>query len=393
MEYHLNEAARRYAVEHETALVELIEALSAIPAPSHHEERRAAFVKAWFEENGFSGVTIDAAKNVIAPVNCTPGCEVVVFMAHTDTVFPDMEPMPLRREGDRLCCPGVGDDTANLAALMLAARYFRAEPQTADCGFLFVANSCEEGLGNLKGCRQLMQDYAGRVREVISFDGGLGGICNKAVGSARYRVTVRTEGGHSFGAFGNRNAIHLLSSMIGTLYAVKPPVEGDSKTTYNVGKIEGGTSVNTIAQEASMLYEYRSDSRACMAQMQAMFESVIAAYRSMGIEVEVELLGERLERIAAATRIARHRVALNLERSLRAVRASSATGRIANGVIALGSGLLTSRRLARELPLIDPRGILRGSVRSTVSAERSSAHRRNSGSNHDLLHVVLLSFS
>lgn len=293
MEYRLNEAARRYAVEHETALVELIEALSAIPAPSHHEERRAAFVKAWFEENGFSDVTIDAAKNVIAPVNCTPGCEVVVFMAHTDTVFPDMEPMPLRREGDRLCCPGVGDDTANLAALMLAARYFRAEPQTADCGFLFVANSCEEGLGNLKGCRQLMQDYAGRVREVISFDGGLGGICNKAVGSARYRVTVRTEGGHSFGAFGNRNAIHLLSSMIGTLYAVKPPVEGDSKTTYNVGRIEGGTSVNTIAQEASMLYEYRSDSRACMAQMQAMFESVIAAYRSMGIEVEVELLGER----------------------------------------------------------------------------------------------------
>ena len=293
MEYRLNDAARRYAAEHETALVELIEALSAIPAPSHHEERRAAFVKAWFEENGFSGVTIDAAKNVIAPVNCTPGCEVVVFMAHTDTVFPDMEPMPLRREGDRLCCPGVGDDTANLAALMLAARYFRAEPQTADCGFLFVANSCEEGLGNLKGCRQLMQDYAGRVREVISFDGGLGGICNKAVGSARYRVTVRTEGGHSFGAFGNRNAIHLLSSMIGTLYAVKPPVEGDSKTTYNVGRIEGGTSVNTIAQEASMLYEYRSDSRACMAQMQAMFESVIAAYRSMGIEVEVELLGER----------------------------------------------------------------------------------------------------
>ena len=293
MEYRLNDAARRYAAEHETALVELIEALSAIPAPSHHEERRAAFVKAWFEENGFSGVTIDAAKNVIAPVNCTPGCEVVVFMAHTDTVFPDMEPMPLRREGDRLCCPGVGDDTANLAALMLAARYFRAEPQTADCGFLFVANSCEEGLGNLKGCRQLMQDYAGRVREVISFDGGLGGICNKAVGSARYRVTVRTEGGHSFGAFGNRNAIHLLSSMISTLYAVKPPVEGDSKTTYNVGRIEGGTSVNTIAQEASMLYEYRSDSRACMAQMQAMFESVIAAYRSMGIEVEVELLGER----------------------------------------------------------------------------------------------------
>lgn len=316
MERGLEASARRYAAENETALIELIETLCGIPAPSHQEAQRAQFVKAWFEKNGFPDVTVDAAQNVIAPVNCTPGCEVVVFMAHTDTVFPDLTPMPLHREGDRLFCPGVGDDTANLAALMLAARYFRMQPQTADCGFLFVANSCEEGLGNLKGCRRLMQDYAGRVREVISFDGGLGGICNKAVGSARYRVTVRTEGGHSFGAFGNRNAIHLLASMISTLYAVKPPAEGDSKTTYNVGTIEGGTSVNTIAQEASMLFEYRSDSRACLEKMKAMFESIVAAYRSMGTEVEVALLGERPcmgdvdparqqaleERISAATR-------------------------------------------------------------------------------------------
>jgi hypothetical protein len=293
MEFQLNGEGRVYAAEQERPLVELIEALCKIPAPSHHEERRAVFVKAWFAENGFPDVTTDAAQNVIAPVNCAPGREVVVFMAHTDTVFPDTEPMPWRRENGRLYCPGVGDDTANLAALMLAARYFRTQPQTADCGFLFVANACEEGLGNLKGCRQLMQDYAGRVREVISFDGGLGSICNKAVGSARYRVTVRTEGGHSFGAFGNRNAIHALASMIGTLYTVKPPVEGDSKTTYNVGMIEGGTSVNTIAQEASMLYEYRSDSRVCLGKMKTMFEGIVAAYRSMGVEVEVTLLGER----------------------------------------------------------------------------------------------------
>lgn len=293
MKFQLNGEGRVYAAEQERPLVELIEALCKIPAPSHHEERRAAFVKAWFAENGFPDVTTDVAQNVIAPVNCVPGREVIVFMAHTDTVFPDTEPMPLHRENGRLYCPGVGDDTANLAALMLAARYFRVQPQTADCGFLFVANACEEGLGNLKGCRQLMQDYAGRVREVISFDGGLGSICNKAVGSARYRVAVRTEGGHSFGAFGNRNAIHALASMIGTLYTVKPPVEGDSKTTYNVGMIEGGTSVNTIAQEASMLYEYRSDSRVCLAKMKTMFESIVAAYRSMGAEVEVTLLGER----------------------------------------------------------------------------------------------------
>lgn len=293
MSFETAASALVYQAAHEQELIDLIKELCRIPAPSHHEEKRAEFVKNWFEANGFANITVDDALNVIAPVNCTEGCDVVIFMAHTDTVFPDTEPMPLYEEDGRLFCPGVGDDTANLAALMLAARWFRAAPQKEGCGFLFVANSCEEGLGNLKGCRQLMQDYAGRVKEVISFDGGLCGICNKAVGSARYKVTVRTEGGHSFGAFGNRNAIRYLASMIDTLYSIKPPQENGSKTTYNVGTIEGGTSVNTIAQEASMLYEYRSDSRDCMEKMRLAFEAIITAYRNMGIEVDVELLGER----------------------------------------------------------------------------------------------------
>lgn len=118
-------------------------------------------------------------------------------------------------------------------------------------------------------------------------------ICNDAVGSHRYRVTVKTEGGHSFGAFGNRNAIHYLASMIQTLYGVKVPQEGNSRTTYNVGTISGGTSVNTIAQQAQMLYEYRSDSRKCLEKMEKMFASVMEAYRTMGIEVLVERVGER----------------------------------------------------------------------------------------------------
>ena len=115
----------------------------------------------------------------------------------------------------------------------------------------------------------------------------------KAVGSHRYKVTVRTEGGHSYGAFGNRNAIHVLSSMICALYTVKVPQVGDSRTTYNVGGISGGTSVNTIGQNAEMLYEYRSDNYECLEKMRVMFNNTIEMYRSMGVTVEVELLGER----------------------------------------------------------------------------------------------------
>ena len=275
-------------------LKQLIRDLCAIPAPSHKEENRAAFCKAWFEKNGGQGVYIDEALNVICPYGVTETGPLTVFMAHTDTVFPDLEPMPFAEDEDTFRCPAVCDDTANLAVLMICARYFIQRNIPGKTGLLFVANSCEEGLGNLKGSRALAKAYGDRITGWISFDGmSLNRVVNRAVGSHRYQVTVRTEGGHSFGAFGNRNAIAVLSSMISTFYTVKVPQEGNSRTTYNVGTISGGTSVNTIAQEAQMLFEYRSDNRNCLEKMQRLFEKVIEAYRATGVEIDVELVGDR----------------------------------------------------------------------------------------------------
>ncbi|MCB5941785.1 M20/M25/M40 family metallo-hydrolase [bacterium 210820-DFI.6.52] len=280
-----------YVEENCQVLIDLIADLCAIPAPSHNEGARADFCKRWFEAHGAQGVYIDEALNVVYPYGCKPEGEVMIFMAHTDTVFPDLEPFAPRCEGGKMYCPGVGDDTANLAVLMMLAAYVTRQGLQADCGVLFVANSCEEGLGNLKGSRQLAKDYAGRIRQVVSFDGYYLMLCNGAVGSQRYRVEIKTEGGHSYGNFGNRNAIACLASMIDTLYTVKAPTGG--RTTYNVGTISGGTSVNTIAQNAEMLYEFRSDCREDLAFMQNFFEKTVECYRAMGIEVEVELLGER----------------------------------------------------------------------------------------------------
>ena len=256
-------------------------------------QKRVAFVKDWMEKNGAEGVYVDDALNVIWPYHVTDDNDLIVFMAHTDVVFPDTEPLPFHEEDGKYFCPGVGDDTARLSVLLTAAKYFVQNKITPKTGILFVANSCEEGLGNLKGSRKIIDTFGSRVKELITIDGNLSGIVAHAVGSHRYRVTVRTEGGHSYGAFGNRNAIRCLASMIDTLYSVKVPQNGSSKTTYNVGSISGGTSVNTIAQEATMLYEYRSDDKDCLEKMKAMFEKVVEAYRATGIEVEVELLGER----------------------------------------------------------------------------------------------------
>ena len=290
---YLTKAMEDYLRRSQDELKALIRDLCAIPAPSHQEDARAAYVRDWLKQAG-GCPEIDEAKNVICPLGDDKEGDVVVFMAHTDTVFPDLAPMPFREEGGKYFCPGVCDDTANLAALLLCARYFLQNHLQTQPNLIFVANSCEEGLGNLKGCRAVAARYGDRLRALITLDGvQLNAVVSRAVGSHRYRVVVKTEGGHSFNAFGNRNAIRYLASMIDTLYAVKPPQDGDSKTTYNVGLISGGTSVNTIAQEAEMLYEYRSDSKACLAEMEGLFFKVVETYRAMGVTVEVERIGER----------------------------------------------------------------------------------------------------
>ena len=270
-------------------LIRLISELCAIPAPSHGEHRRAEYCLNWLLNAGFTDAYIDSALNVIAPLNITSDDSAVVFLAHTDTVFPDETAFVPEIKNGKLHCPAAGDDTANVAVLLLCARY--ALNFSNSRPILFVFNSCEEGLGDLKGIKQLMSDYSGRISEVISLDGYISCAYNHPVASHRYRVEVTTQGGHSYGDFGRPNAIHILSSMIADLYTVIPPDSG--KSTYNVGHISGGTSVNSIAQSASMLFEYRSDSSEGLASLKNAFDSLIACYRAAGISVETEIIGDR----------------------------------------------------------------------------------------------------
>lgn len=275
---------------HAEEALDLLRALGRIPAPSHHEEKRAAFVCDWLSRQGLA-CHIDAAQNVVCPIGVDAENPVVVLMAHMDIVFPDTEELPMREEDGKLYAPGIGDDTANLVALMMAAKYVAEHRPEPEVGVLIVANSCEEGLGNLKGSKQIMADYQGRVKEFISIDGGFHRVVNKAVGSHRMRITVRAQGGHSYNAFGNTNAIVLMARVIELLYSKEPPKA--AKTTYNVGVIEGGTTVNSICGECSILYEYRSESRECLAEMETFFHAAINACRAAGYDIDVEVLGIR----------------------------------------------------------------------------------------------------
>ena len=288
----LKQEIQEYIDAHEEEAYRLLVTLAQIPAPSNHEEKRVEFCRKWLEDMGAKGVYTDAALNVVYPYQAEGDRPVIVIMAHTDVVFPDMDPLPLKEADGKICCPGIGDDTANLAALLMTAKYVTEKQlQTKDAGVVFVCNAGEEGMGNLKGSRKICEDYGSRIREFYSLDGTMENVTNCAVGSSRFKVTVRTIGGHSYGSFGNPNAIAHLASIIADIYKIQVPAEG--KTTYNVGVIQGGTSVNSIAQEASMLCEYRSDREAALAYMEQQFSGIFDAHNTKDAQVTGEPVGLR----------------------------------------------------------------------------------------------------
>lgn len=276
---------QNYVKQTQEELIQLIKDLCAIPSFSHHEKRKALFIQNWFKQYNIDTI-IDEKNNVILPIHCKD--ELSVFCAHIDTVFPDTLGFECIEKDGKLYAPGVGDDTANVALLMLIARYLVLNHEMKNT--LIVFDSCEEGLGNLEGIRQIMDTYEGRIKEFYSFDLTYEEIICKAVGSSRYRITIQTEGGHSYSAFGNANAIAIASELIHDLYQYQVPTRG--KSTYNVGVIEGGTSVNTIAQEVCFLFEYRSDHQEDLKEMNEFFNQTITRYQSIH-NIQVEVIGER----------------------------------------------------------------------------------------------------
>jgi len=264
--------------------------LCVIPAPSHYEEQRAVYCLEKLKSFGFEQAYIDEAKNVICEIKGEGSGKTVIFAAHTDVVFPDTEPLPLWEDEKNIYCPGCGDDTVCVAQLMSVMKRIRDTGKEPLYNVVFVLNACEEGLGNLKGIRAVMERYGSTVSAFLTFDGKYNAVVDRSVGSHRYNVTVKTRGGHSFNDFGNENAARVLAKGIQMIYEI--PIPAGKKTTCNVGLISGGTSVNTIAQEASMLCEYRSESSENLDYMKEAFYKIFAAMEETAA-VEVELVGDR----------------------------------------------------------------------------------------------------
>jgi tripeptide aminopeptidase len=232
-----------------------------IPAPPFKEGERAAYIKGRFEELGLTDVRIDPEGNVIAERRGQADNPSLIVSAHLDTVFPEGTDVRVRRDGRRLLAPGIADDSCGVMSLVALAQALKAA-QIETCGTIyFVATVGEEGEGNLRGVRYLFTEgeFKTGVDGFISLDGpGVERITNRALGSRRYRVTLNGPGGHSWGDFGVVNPVHALGRAIARFAAYSAPLS--PRTSYNVGLIEGGQSVNSIPESASMTVDMRSTS-------------------------------------------------------------------------------------------------------------------------------------
>jgi tripeptide aminopeptidase len=247
-----------------------------IPAPPFKEAARGQELKARFERLGLANVRIDSVGNVIGERRGSGSGPTVVLAGHLDTVFPEGTDVKVRREGERYVGRGITDDCRGLAVVLSGARALQASSITTPGTIIFVGNVGEEGPGNLRGTRHLFsRELAGKIDYFISVDGAGDGITSRAVGSNRYRVTYKGRGGHSYGSFGIPNPAHALGRAIAGIADLRVPKT--PRTTFNVGIIKGGTSVNSIPFEASMDLDMRSESAKALATLNAQALKVIRA--------------------------------------------------------------------------------------------------------------------
>lgn len=278
--------------------------LTDIPAPPFGEATRAAVYLDMLRDAGLANVEMDAIGNVMGIRHGADSRVLLAVAAHLDTVFPEGTDVTVRRTGTRLDAPGIGDDTAGLAALLAVARALRAASVQTSADILFIGNVGEEGPGDLRGVKHLFGEgkYAGRIDAFISVEsGGQASITTGALGSIRYRVTFKGPGGHSYGAFGLVSPAFAMGNAIRKLGAVSVPQT--PKTTFNVGVVDGGTSVNSIPFATSMDVDMRSESREELNRLVETFlglmheavdeENEIRSVSEGPIELEMTLIGDR----------------------------------------------------------------------------------------------------
>ena len=296
--------ALRFFETHADAITEEHIRICTIPASPFGEQERAEYLSRKFSELGLTEVEIDEEGNCLGLLEGSSRSPLIVVSAHLDTVFSKDTNFNVTRRDNKLFAPGIADDGCGLAALLALAQAIQSERIPIEGSVLFVGTVGEEGEGNLRGVRHLFTKgrWAKHVDSFLSFDGpGLDRITNKALGSHRYRVEVTGPGGHSWGDFGLPNPVHAIGRAISRLAGYPAPKH--PRTTFNVGRVEGGRSVNAIPGEAAMEVDLRSAAEAELQRLDAFFRKAMRdavdeenVKRRVGnplLRLNVDLIGDR----------------------------------------------------------------------------------------------------
>jgi tripeptide aminopeptidase len=274
-------------------LLELAIQIQQIPAPTFAEGPRGKFVRGRFAEEGLQDVSMDSQGNIYGHL---PGknkeASPLIISAHLDTVFPEKTDLTVNREAGRISAPGIGDNAIGVAALFGILWLLRKRGIELMGDVWFVADVCEEGLGDLRGMKAVVDHFGANVVAYLVLEGmALGHIYHRAIGVRRYRVTAHTAGGHSWSDYGQPSAVHEIAALVTQLAAV--PLPREPRTTLNVGVIRGGTSVNTLAAEASFDLDLRSEDATILAGLVKTAEELILTAARLGVRFDTEVIGHR----------------------------------------------------------------------------------------------------
>jgi tripeptide aminopeptidase len=260
--------------------------ITEIPAPPFQESVRAAYMKKILAATGLR-VEMDDTGNVIGEWPGTTS-DIVMLTAHMDTVFPAGTDVHVKREGGRLLAPGISDNGTGLAALVALSKAFHEAKIKTHCTILFVADVGEEGEGNLRGMRALAESYKKRLKYVLALDGSATEyVTTAALASRRVEITITGPGGHSWSDFGAPNPIHALGRGIARFVTARVPES--PRTSFNIGEIEGGTSVNSIPANTHMKVDLRSESESELSALEVLLRDAVKA----GVDEEMSAARER----------------------------------------------------------------------------------------------------
>lgn len=274
-------------------IVEKAIEIQQIPAPTFDEKQRAVQVASEFRALGFESIDMDERSNVYGVLpgkdRSLPG---VMIAAHTDTVFPSETDLTIRRENGTIYGPGLGDNSLGVAGMLGMAEFLRREEIIPACDLRFVATSREEGLGDLGGIKLAFAREQPHIKAVINLEGlAFGHIYHAGIAVRRLHITALTGGGHSWIHFGRASAIHGIIDLGARILTIRPPES--PRTTYNIGLVDGGQSINTIAAKASMWLDLRSETRDTLEALEQQVHGHIQAAASDELRFEVEIVGDR----------------------------------------------------------------------------------------------------